>query len=288
MKFLCAVTDTAGRWLIFANLSIFLTSMYDKDTKHRNKTWIADMAKDRSAPLPFRLSLDWHRCLDGIELANYEDRSKAPNGNVPSSAEQYSPSPRLFHLGEQYFGPRSTRVEQVPFRLSELSSLVVLQFLNSKTDAALKNLFAVTGLPLRSFQRDGVPQFAIDHADVLEQQYTLNQLLSRACVDGSIESLDRYLYETTGHELSGSIVRNQSGSLQLTMRASYLSEYMVWEIVAAALNSARLATCEHCGILFLTGHLTGRGAHARFHADRCRVAAMRARNAGKDEAKRRG
>jgi hypothetical protein len=39
--------------------------------------------------------------------------------------------------------------------------------------------------------------------------------------------------------------------------------------------------CDHCGGVYWTGHRTGRRSHAKYCSDRCRVAAMRARNMGR-------
>jgi hypothetical protein len=55
---------------------------------------------------------------------------------------------------------------------------------------------------------------------------------------------------------------------------------MLMEVAMIVAHDVRVAECEHCGTVFLTGALTWRRAHARFCSDKCRVAAMRARQAG--------
>jgi hypothetical protein len=66
----------------------------------------------------------------------------------------------------------------------------------------------------------------------------------------------------------------------MLLKCSSLTNFMKMEIAMAAMHGAKLATCEHCGAVFLTGPLTGRRSHAKYCSDRCRVAAMRARNKG--------
>jgi hypothetical protein len=54
----------------------------------------------------------------------------------------------------------------------------------------------------------------------------------------------------------------------------------IWlEVRLAAEKGCKLARCANCNDGFLTGPLTGRRSHAKYCSDRCRVAAMRARQA---------
>ena len=67
----------------------------------------------------------------------------------------------------------------------------------------------------------------------------------------------------------------------MLLECPHLTQFMTMEIAMIAMHGAKLGTCEHCGAVFLTGPLTGRRSHAKYCSDRCRVAAMRARNAAK-------
>jgi hypothetical protein len=71
----------------------------------------------------------------------------------------------------------------------------------------------------------------------------------------------------------------EKGTPRMLLRCKSLGDFMHMETVTAAVQGAKLATCEHCGAAFLTGPLTGRRSHAKYCSARCRVAAMRARNA---------
>jgi hypothetical protein len=68
-------------------------------------------------------------------------------------------------------------------------------------------------------------------------------------------------------------------TVRLVFQPKSLSDYMVAEIAMVAHYGAKVAACQHCGTEFLTGSMTKRRASAQYCADKCRVAAMRARNA---------
>lgn len=71
----------------------------------------------------------------------------------------------------------------------------------------------------------------------------------------------------------------ETGVPRMLLKCNDLWHFMAMEIAMIAMQGAKLATCEHCGDIFLTGSLTGRRSHAKYCSARCRVAAMRARNA---------
>jgi hypothetical protein len=75
------------------------------------------------------------------------------------------------------------------------------------------------------------------------------------------------------------------GRQRLTLQAIKVRDFMWMELATAVEVGAAVGACDQCGKLFLTGPHTGRRSHARFCADRCRVAAMRTRNANKDAGK---
>ena len=76
-------------------------------------------------------------------------------------------------------------------------------------------------------------------------------------------------------------MRRIDGADRLVLNVSSALDFMKLEIAAAVDAGATLTTCQHCGRNFLFGPLTGRRSHAKYCLDRCRVAAMRARNLAK-------
>ena len=69
--------------------------------------------------------------------------------------------------------------------------------------------------------------------------------------------------------------------LRLVLHPDSLASFMAMEIALAHEAGAVVTWCEHCRKFFLTGPLTSRRSHAKYCSDRCRVAAMRKRNATK-------
>jgi hypothetical protein len=68
---------------------------------------------------------------------------------------------------------------------------------------------------------------------------------------------------------------------QMFFECRDLVSFMVAEIATGITYDVRVQYCQHCHRIFLTGPLTGRRAHAKFDSDRCRAAAMRARQKGR-------
>ena len=53
------------------------------------------------------------------------------------------------------------------------------------------------------------------------------------------------------------------------IQCSDLLEFMTMEIAKIALEGAKVATCERCHNLFLTGTSASRRSHAMYCSDRC-------------------
>jgi hypothetical protein len=66
----------------------------------------------------------------------------------------------------------------------------------------------------------------------------------------------------------------------MLLKCDHLATFMKMETALAATQGAKLGSCGHCEDVFLTGPLTGRRSHAVYCSSRCRMAAMRLRNAG--------
>ena len=66
---------------------------------------------------------------------------------------------------------------------------------------------------------------------------------------------------------------------RLVLAAESLLDYMTMECAFVAMVGARTAACKNCGDFYLTGPLTGRRSHSLYCSDKCRMAAMRKRQA---------
>jgi hypothetical protein len=154
----------------------------------------------------------------------------------------------------------------------DLEDSVALRFINATTEDALVQFFARFGLATK-----------IDELRVeieTEQQAILSVHLQKALsgdaahAGPAVAHLLKSIRLQPAFDFSGS-----EQTARLTLRADTLRQFMIMEIAFAAAAGARLSRCEYCGTAFLMGPMTGRRSTAKFCSDRCRVAAMRQRNA---------
>lgn len=201
------------------------------------------------------------RCPDGVDLHDYG----------PSETVKGPVSHNLF------FRYRTNRREPLRLELQHLQNPVVVDFVNARDDAGLVKFFSTFGLldNVRSVSEHSVVPVAHFH---------------RSCGDwlaaagggdktAALEALNAAVAETALDLRPEFDLGGENGSPRMLLSALHLRGFMIMEIAMVAMNGARLFRCEHCGSAFLTGPLTGRRSHARFCSDRCRVAAMRERNA---------
>jgi hypothetical protein len=71
------------------------------------------------------------------------------------------------------------------------------------------------------------------------------------------------------------------GATRLVLEATSVRDFMALEVASACEAGAQINGCSHCSNFFLFGPYTGRRSHGKFCSTRCRVAAMRMRNASK-------
>lgn len=119
--------------------------------------------------------------------------------------------------------------------------------------------------------------------NVLNHQSQLKALLRRAGGDdraAAMAAVNSAIASRSGFNLRPTFhLAGARGAPRLLLKSESLLGFMLLETAMIVAHGARVAECEKCGDFFLTGPLTGRRSHARFCSDRCRVAAMRARNA---------
>ncbi len=76
-------------------------------------------------------------------------------------------------------------------------------------------------------------------------------------------------------------VTRADGVARLVLEAASVRDFMALEVASAYEAGAQINGCSHCRKFFLFGPYTGRRSHGKYCSNRCRVAAMRARNAKK-------
>lgn len=207
------------------------------------------------------LAIDIERCPDGVELV------------------------------DGVYRWRTERSETERITLRGLEDPVVIAFVNATDDASRQLFFSRFGLlkPTKWWHERLAKQFiyhgptGLIQDDILEDQSRFQKLLEQAGgeaptaamtrINRALETFDDFKLRAT-FPLTGT-----DGAPRLVLKSESLIGFMLMETAMVATHGACLAACEQCDSQFLTGPLTGRRSHARFCSNKCRVAAMRARQA---------
>ncbi|RUU96661.1 hypothetical protein EOA60_03135 [Mesorhizobium sp. M1A.F.Ca.IN.020.06.1.1] len=191
------------------------------------------------------ITLEWQVCPDGVR-ADFDVEGD-----------------KLFYL------PRSERRTSRAYNVSDLSSPLVLNFLNSSSTVEKRaNFFAAYGLLEKSVCTDDMVSDALG---VLDKAVKVGPLADHP---ERIAILNDLLSESTAMHL-GFDYLGLNQTRRMVIRPRSLFDLMCAEIAMAAEVDAALTSCENCSRLFYTGHLTGRRNTARYCSDRCRAAANR-------------
>ena len=194
------------------------------------------------------------RCPDGVELAADEE-------------------------GRRFFRPRTDRREPVRLEMQDLENSVVVEFINARDDEKLTKFVTKFGgiyeesefnnPQARAAQEQGARKlgvvisahkpdiFGVQYDQIVSSQRWLKRVLVGATGDdlarvlNAINQLGR-AYLSPIFNLAG-----EGGAPQMLLRCQHLRNFMTMEVAFAGLQRAKLATCEHCGDIILTGPLTG-------------------------------
>ena len=189
------------------------------------------------------------------------------------------------------FRARSARRQPIRLEFQNLENPVVVEFVNAREDSELAQFFSKFGWDSSDglghqgwlSGSSGVSNYGPRLEFVLTSQKEFRNWLGSLGGASALDAL-RAISSSYGYagiqlepefDLSG-----EGGTPRMLLKCSSLTNFMKMETAMAAMHGAKLATCERCGAVFLTGPLTGRRSHAKYCSDRCRVAAMRARNKG--------
>ncbi|WP_210205676.1 hypothetical protein [Pseudaminobacter salicylatoxidans] len=152
---------------------------------------------------------------------------------------------------------------------------MAIRFLNTSGDDDLVTFVSRFGLPQKL-----LTPHQLSVASLYALKEDLEDILALGAFPNSIEKAQHANGVLKFVSLAPSFEHAGSQS-KLVMRPTNLADFMIMEAVFAYEVGATLARCFHCSKAYLTGPLTGRRSHSVYCSDRCRVAAMRARNAAK-------
>ena len=208
----------------------------------------------------YGFSVQINRCPDGVELVTLPAIHGA---GIASSRPELT-----------VFSYRTDRRESDVLEFVDLENPVVIDFANATDDERRLGFFDRFGLT--------VPEPWVVYEQVLQNQMALLKWLQIAGGKdraAAMEAVNDAFAGSRGLNLRPSMrLAGPRSSPQIQLRSPSLLIYMFLEMATAVALGARVAACEKCGRVFLTGPLTGRRSHAQYCSDRCRVAAMRARN----------
>jgi hypothetical protein len=218
------------------------------------------------------LFLEAERCPDGVEL----ERRNVELYDYQHGTTSNGPQAR--------FRTRSDRRQPIRLEFQNLQNPVVVEFVNAREDSELAKFFSQFGW-LSSEEEEQRSEYAygplLEFALTSQKEFRnwLGSLGNSSALDALRAISSSYGYG--GIQLEPEFdLSGEGGTPRMLLKCSNLANFMKMEIAMAAMHGAKLATCERCGAVFLTGPLTGRRSHAKYCSDRCRVAAMRARNKG--------
>lgn len=157
-------------------------------------------------------------------------------------------------------------------RVESLEDPVFLRLVNARTDEALAVFLHDFGAPNgeASVELGGLRALA-------------NTLLSTAEASLYMATRHAAAFERMHKLMAGVSARPLFVQFEreprMVLEAATLEDFMKLEIGAAFEAGVKVMLCQHCDRMRLTGPLTGGRAHAKFCSNKCRVAAMRARQA---------
>lgn len=207
--------------------------------------------------LPVRL--EWQRPRDGVECQ--PARFIEPDG---------------VELDGAIFRPRSPEVSPISYHVANLENPIALHFINCRDNLAFAHFLERFGM-LQS-ERSGAGGMWEKSTELVSFRSTL-QTLFRWSSLGPDAVLPRANAVASYSSFKPKLERTSGGGLRLVIQASGLEDLMVMEAMMAIEIGAVITSCAHCSRAYLTGPLTGRRSHSVYCSDRCRVAAMRKRNA---------
>lgn len=210
-----------------------------------------------------QLMLEWERCPDGVEIVDHGPAPKTEPGRT-----------KLVEPYGMWLSARSARRVPVIYEMRDLENPVVMHFLNAHTADNMIAFHARFGM-----------RGSTDTAPLVEcfrERDNLANFLAYSTAGHIGEATEIVNTVLSSVRLRPTVDFSGPGRMPaITLHPVSLWQFMAMEVATAASCGAELAQCENCRKLFLTGSLTGRRSHAKYCSDRCRVAAMRKRNATK-------
>ena len=234
------------------------------------------------------LAVDLERCPDGVELVD-----------LPHKTYEVTRGPRVLvsrvrgtAKGYRY---RTDRRQTEQKMIENLEDPVVVAFVNATADRQRLPFFGRYGLGTKADQRlwnrddNGDPrdfkEQALDYDRLLQTRLRFQKMLEDATGEDQVAAMTAInaamgLKATSYNSLKPEFhLAGPRGAPRMLLKSETLTCFMLMELAMIITHGVRSTKCEQCGVIVLTGQLTGRRSSVRFCSDKCRVAANRARQA---------
>jgi hypothetical protein len=210
------------------------------------------------------IQLDWQRPRDGVEIVENTNEKDIYPG-----------------IDNRIARARSQHMEPITYNIFNLENPIALHLINCRSDADFIAFLSRFGMLMNHLKSPDAP----DYADMTELSGAKGDLEDILWLSSSHDTLDRidHVNEILKYTRLHPTIRylNAKAVPQLVLQPSSLADLLSMETAFAFEVGAVLSHCAHCSKAYLTGPMTGRRSHAVYCSDRCRVAAMRARNSAK-------
>jgi|GEM_PF-6137644 len=205
------------------------------------------------------IALEWRRPLDGAEIA-HDDPDGGEDGVIRYRSERSGP---------------------ISFRLSTLENSVALELLNTTGIEGLVVFVSKYGLPSpMSGGSSKLPRQPLALIEALKDD--VFDILTTSEIGNPLDRVAQANHLLKYTTLVPSFEFSETENRQrLIFRPRSLEDLIATECAVALDVGASLLRCAHCSKAFLIGPHTGRRSHSTYCSDKCRVAATRARQAGK-------
>jgi hypothetical protein len=175
-------------------------------------------------------------------------------------------------VANQVFRARSAQFREENYTVADLEKPFAVRLANCKTIADHAKFIRSYGFP-GSGEEDDIETMA-RLSEEMEQSLEICGASAIEKLEHARELVNRIDYLKPAIELD-----DDHDVPRLVTSVITLAELMRLEVIFAFEVGASFQRCEHCGSGFLTGPTTKRRSSSKFCDDRCRVAALRRRNA---------
>lgn len=182
-------------------------------------------------------------------------------------------------LTGRWFMPRTGELKKFARTSVDLTDPLSMRFMNTTDEESLTQFYSRFGLRYW----DETKMFPVEREMAYRDLFKTHVKLVLSNLD-PLKKRKGLQHFVVGTNINPYLHPITDGDIRMGLAALQLEDAMRLEVLVAIANGVKLAFCENCQQALYTGPLTGNRSHAKYCSNRCRVAAMRKRNAAAAEA----